>query len=387
MSKVNMNPYINNLTALRGVASLMIVVMHFHLWYGEIVPDVFDAFINKFYLMVDLFFILSGFVMCYVYQDMFAQKVNFAKYKHFLWLRLARIYPLHFMTLLAHVCLLAVHVSTDTFSSLDPLRQFTYQVSAIPMQLFFMDSLGFFNFATWNTPAWSLSAEWWSYVLFPIIFYITIKLRGWALLILPIVVLSTWYVLEFHLASTQPFMDYPGNPNKQDLNLIWHWGVLRGIAGFVAGMFVFQLYTRNILSKFIANGWLIGLLSILVMVNMFYQWWDTVTVSLFMVMVLACAYGSKRTDAFFNIGILQKLGDWSFSMYMWHHVLFNIFTSVLVLLGIELQETKLNLFGSSAILNNLVSFVVYTLIVLLVARMSFEYLEKPSRKFLRKRIG
>lgn len=67
-----MKDYINNLTALRGIAAIMIVLLHFHLWYGAIVPESVNPFMDKLYLMVDWFFMLSGFVMCYVYQDVFS---------------------------------------------------------------------------------------------------------------------------------------------------------------------------------------------------------------------------------------------------------------------------------------------------------------------------
>lgn len=381
-----MKDYINNLTALRGIAAIMIVLLHFHLWYGAIVPESVNPFMDKLYLMVDWFFMLSGFVMCYVYQDVFSQSLKRHELRRFILLRLARIYPLHFVTLMAHIILWGLHVYTNTFESLDFMRKYTYQAAAIPAQLFFIDGIGLFDFAIWNTPAWSLSAEWWSYVLFPFVLFLVSRIGKLSMIVLPVVILSLWCLLEFKLAATQPFVMFPADPNKTGLNLIWHWGVLRGITGFVAGMFLFQLYQKQIFKKLIANGLALIGLFVLTIVSMTLAWWDTFSVCLLSLIVLSCAYGSKNINATLNGLVLQKLGDWSFSIYMWHHVVFNTFTSIFILQSISLDESKLRLFGSEPIYDNLVAMVIYMTIILFVGRMSYEYIENPTRRFFRKVI-
>jgi peptidoglycan/LPS O-acetylase OafA/YrhL len=51
------------------------------------------------YLMVDFFFILSGFILCHVYGKYFAESVSRKEFKKFSIARFARVYPLHFATL------------------------------------------------------------------------------------------------------------------------------------------------------------------------------------------------------------------------------------------------------------------------------------------------
>ena len=91
-----------SLDALRGIAALAIVVYHLDDRLGW--PFWFD----NFYLGVDLFFVLSGFIIYAVYGDAIESGSAYAR---FLWLRIARIYPLHLATLLGFVVLQAVVTS------------------------------------------------------------------------------------------------------------------------------------------------------------------------------------------------------------------------------------------------------------------------------------
>ena len=69
----------------------------------------------KGYLGVELFFVLSGFILSHVYLHAFAEK-RFS-YRGFLWARIARVYPLHIFTLLGVMALglaaVAVGMSID----------------------------------------------------------------------------------------------------------------------------------------------------------------------------------------------------------------------------------------------------------------------------------
>jgi peptidoglycan/LPS O-acetylase OafA/YrhL len=82
--------HIRPLTSLRFFAALWVVL--FHYWVkldGPAEP----AIITRGYLGVELFFTLSGFILCHVYLARFGE--GGFKYGGFLWNRLARVYPLH----------------------------------------------------------------------------------------------------------------------------------------------------------------------------------------------------------------------------------------------------------------------------------------------------
>ena len=86
--------HIKPLTSLRFLAAMWVVIYAF--W-----PDLGLGFVPnlvaKGYLGVELFFVLSGFILCHVYLQAFGEKR--AHYGGFLWARLARVYPLHLVTL------------------------------------------------------------------------------------------------------------------------------------------------------------------------------------------------------------------------------------------------------------------------------------------------
>ena len=74
------------LTGLRGCAALLVCVHHLVLHIGA-PPSPAQAFALRGYLMVDLFFVLSGFVMALAYEGWFAGPTDPATYVRFLWRR------------------------------------------------------------------------------------------------------------------------------------------------------------------------------------------------------------------------------------------------------------------------------------------------------------
>src|SRR5690242_8734378 len=95
--------YISNLTPLRGFAALLVVIYHFEEIIGRFVNASDSMFIRKSYLMVDLFFVMSGFIIFHVYNSNFKKSIDQHLFSKFLVARFARIYPLHFFMLLISV--------------------------------------------------------------------------------------------------------------------------------------------------------------------------------------------------------------------------------------------------------------------------------------------
>ncbi|HCN9228562.1 TPA: acyltransferase [Escherichia coli] len=89
---------IKSLTGIRGIAALYVVLYH---TVGSII-------FHNGYLAVDLFFILSGFIMCVVYNDSFNDSITIKDYTNFMLHRFARIYPLYiFLVALAIIAFYA----------------------------------------------------------------------------------------------------------------------------------------------------------------------------------------------------------------------------------------------------------------------------------------
>jgi peptidoglycan/LPS O-acetylase OafA/YrhL len=92
-----------SLTPLRGTAALWVVIFHFCWYFPAVHPERYTGAVYKGYLAVDMFFVLSGFVITHVYKEGFARRVTGRRYRAFLKARVARIYPLHITVLLLFV--------------------------------------------------------------------------------------------------------------------------------------------------------------------------------------------------------------------------------------------------------------------------------------------
>ncbi|AUP80579.1 acyltransferase family protein [Flavivirga eckloniae] len=380
-----MKPYLHNLSSLRGIAAILVATLHFHFFLGAIILDKESGIINKLYLMVDLFFILSGFIMCYVYEDTFNKGIAKKSYKTFLIARFARIYPLHFLVLTAEVCLFLAYLYVGKFELLSDWNQHIYRLDAIPVQLLFLETVGIFDFATWNMPAWSLSAEWWAYMIFPFAF-IAFKKIGYKKWILGLIlVIALWFFIEFVLAPMQPFLTYPPNPDKKDLDVNWHWGTLRGIVGFIAGMIVWQVYKFSTFKNIFGKSWMFASLLILSAISMYLSWYDTITVFIFMMLILSSAYGSKFTNKLYAFKILRKLGDWSFSIYIWHMFIINLIAFYFMLDRNEKVNGILRPFNNS-LFETRSYYIIFILVVILIGYLSFKYLEAPTRKWIKNKF-
>jgi peptidoglycan/LPS O-acetylase OafA/YrhL len=171
-SRIGRTPHLD---ALRIVAAVAVVLLH----YTEYTKDhptarfVFDH-VQHFNLFVDLFFVISGFVIAAQY----LQKVETpAVIGRFLWRRMARIYPLHLLTL-AFYLLVAAVLQSGLARGDNPAR---YPLSDLPAQLLMLHAV-IGERLTFNFPSWSLSAEMVCYLLFPLLAILAARRRPLMLL-------------------------------------------------------------------------------------------------------------------------------------------------------------------------------------------------------------
>ena len=132
----------------------------------DVVPHTY--LIYKGYLAVDMFFMLSGFVMTHVYHRAFSESVT-RHYRSFLFARVARIYPLHLLILVLFVAT-ALASQWTSGATLGSLRNVPLQgselVSAFVANVFMVQGLDAGKLS-WNYPSWSISVEFMAYLLFP----------------------------------------------------------------------------------------------------------------------------------------------------------------------------------------------------------------------------
>lgn len=169
------------LTSLRGIASLWVVVLHSTLVVGALLPgrphQVWDFFARPGFLGVDVFFVLSGFVLSLGYGSWFENATPHlsSRWLRFVRNRAARIFPAHLAVLFALAAAVwGFHVDLETAGA---ERRWT--AGALVMSLLLVQTW-FGRVDAWNAVAWSVSAEWLLYVVFPAIAYSTARAaRRW----------------------------------------------------------------------------------------------------------------------------------------------------------------------------------------------------------------
>ena len=145
------------------------------------------------------FFILSGFILNYVYHCRDA-KLGLSEYLEFIWFRVARVYPNHVATLItlillaASAHLLRIHITGD------------YPLSLLPFQFLMVHAWPFLYGGAWNDPSWSISAEWFAYIfIFPITWYLLRKrFKAVGFLLVGYLFLLAWLALN-NLSVLQSF--------------------------------------------------------------------------------------------------------------------------------------------------------------------------------------
>ena len=154
---------IRPLTGIRGVAASLIVFLHFYPAWVLLLPElsVGSPIAVRGSVGVDLFFILSGFILSYVY-GAGERGFDLGGYRRFVWFRLARIYPNHLATLAVLVFLVVAAAARHVGLTGD------YPFSGLPWQLTLTHAWPDARGGAWNYPSWSISAEWFAYLcVFP----------------------------------------------------------------------------------------------------------------------------------------------------------------------------------------------------------------------------
>lgn len=152
---------LRSLTSLRGIAAWWVVLYHIRLSIADL-PPVAMAILSKGYVAVDFFFLLSGFVIGLRYADRLHDG-GVAEIPGFLQRRVARIWPLHLVMLGAGLSLALVLAATGRH---DPAA---FPFGELPLHILLVQNWGLTRDLAWNDPAWSISAEFAAYLLFPLL--------------------------------------------------------------------------------------------------------------------------------------------------------------------------------------------------------------------------
>lgn len=288
---------ISSLTGLRGVAAVSVLLYH--------IPHqpAFAAYamppFSRAYLAVDLFFILSGFVISVGYHDRVVNRLSGASYSDFLFNRAARVWPLHLVVTLVFMARILVNVSGTQAIPLDAPN--------IGTNLLMIQSWG------WGTQpiagnSWSVSTEVAAYFLYPLIAIAAFSRWAWAQALLCVGLLLL--VAASGLGASGP-MDV----NDSDTVLT----LLRCLAGFSLGVLTYRIAdTRQCRALLDGPGRFAGACAAIAVALLLPRAADVLVICLMPALVLTCYYNGAAARAVMANPVSFHLGLISYSIYLWH---------------------------------------------------------------------
>jgi len=363
--------YLSSLTALRGVAAILVAVFHFEMAAARFVPAAQSMFFEKCYIMVDLFFIMSGFIMLHVYSKDFQDRVQGESLKKFFVARFARVYPLHLFSLL----LLVIIVRWLTDWGNPPIL--LEQPSDILPNILLLHSFGVTNIYSWNIPSWSISAEFAAYLLFPFLALFINKKRAVAIVLLLLLVVVAYYSIMYVLPRKNPIN--PAIPVPHNLNTTFDYGYIRGIAGFITGLLVYLAYGLQSVRKAFSGDILSFLILLAIGASLHFALNDGITVFLFAMLVLSVAANKGIIAGFCNTRVMQFLGDISYSIYLMQIFLQEPFSHGYLLpgtVGVGRGKQNIELFSG------LGYCLIYLILLVGISYITYRWVERPARKFI-----
>ncbi|OBG71110.1 MULTISPECIES: acyltransferase [unclassified Mycobacterium] len=367
---------IKSLTGLRIIAALWVVLFHFRPMLGDVSPDFRDALapvLNCGAQGVDLFFILSGFVLTWNYLDRMGKSWSTRATLHFLWLRLARVWPVYLVTLhlAALWVLFTLHVGHVPSPDASQLTAMSYVRQIVLVQLWFEP---FFDGTSWDGPAWSISAEWLAYLLFGLIVLIVFRMR-----------LATRARTLMWLAFAASLPPVLLLLTSGVFYTPWSW-LPRIVTQFVAGALACAAVRRLRLSDRarLAAGFA-SVLLVAAMVSVLY-FFDAHPISgvidsggvvdvLFVPLVLTLAIGTGSLPRLLSTRVMVYGGQISFCLYMVHELVHTAWGWAVEQFEIDPQSSpwKWNVLGLLAI-SVLASVLLYHLV------------EEPARRWMRRMV-
>ena len=358
-------PAIPQLTSLRFFAALHVVLFHNLYLYGDSLqlPLLAKNFVSIGFTAVYFFFILSGFILAYVYGETLAGGRHGWGLSAFWAKRIARIYPLFFLGMM-----------------LDAPRVFSYFLGTGGL---FAGTAKIFTAAganllliqawfpriapTWNSPGWSLSDEAFFYLLFP---FAALRIRGMPAKYLPIFLIA---LALFSLLIILPFV-LALDPTAK--NSTWgtmaRYNPILHLAEFVFGIGLERLFS---LHKFTLKwGFIAGVLGIVLVawisprIPILFLHNGAMT-PIFGVLIFSVASGNGFLSGCLNKRSLVLLGNSSYALYILHQHLKTYIVWLAARPGLGPSPL---LFGS------------YLTVILAASIFAHLLIEEPARKRLQK---
>jgi peptidoglycan/LPS O-acetylase OafA/YrhL len=349
---------IRSFEGARGLAALSVALFHFGLGKEAIVR------IPAGYLFVDLFFVLSGFLICATYAHRLGAPGSLPL---FLVRRIGRLLPLLLVATLAYVAMLDAAVLAHRL--LEPDKPPPPLILPAPKELLatltMTHSLGLFDHVILNYASWSISTEFYAYLVFALL---CLLLRGRArLLAFAVVALAAWLVSAWASVRLRQCLHWGGC-----FDLTFDYGYWRCLAGFFLGALFSQLrpgappWRMPALVQGLAQG--LALAALLAMFLLVRRWpaLGLGAPLLFGLFLLSVRADRGPLAVLLGANALQVLGRHSYSVYLMHPV---------ILLAWNPWRPD-----EAGIMDRLLFLCGYVALVCWVAGWTFRLVEEPMRR-------
>ncbi|MGE2833235.1 acyltransferase family protein [Mycobacterium sp. SMC-4] len=370
---------IKALSGLRIVAAVWVVLFHFRPLLTEAAPGFTSALapvLNAGAQGVDLFFILSGFVLTWNYLDRMGQTWSTSATLRFLWLRLARVWPVYLVTmhLAAAWIIFTLYVGRVPAEPpvVESLNATAWWRQVLLVQLWFEP---YFDGSSWDGPAWSISAEWLAYLLFGglvlVVFRIASATRARGLM---------WLAFAAALPPTLLLLA------SGVFYTPWSW-LPRIVMQFLAGALACAAVRKLQLSDRSRQAAGVASLALAAAIVGGLYWLDAhppgdihdaggLVDVLFVPFVIALSVGAGTLPALLSLKPMVYLGHISFSLYMLHEIVHTAWNWAVLQFEITLTPSwsaKLTVLG-------------LVLLAGLGAALLYHFVEEPARKWMRRMI-
>lgn len=366
---------IRSLTGLRIIAALWVVFFHISWAPGDAFTRYWEPLlplIRHGALGVDLFFIISGFVITLTYVEKLGERPSGRRIVEFYWARICRIWPVHALVTALFGAWLVFKAHSGrpgpvAYQSVQPVVDFPHWVEQMLMvQLWHRP---YHPGSSWVGPSWSISAEWAAYVVFPLLVLFLWRLRDLSPLVTGVLAVACMVPMAY-LSTTEA-----------GLGFAYSWALRIG-GGFVAGALVCLAVRRIGASAKVDRiaGWVVGLATVEILVLL---WADSaragsahngaLAVILFPVLVGALALSTGGASRWLSTDAMVLGGKISFALYLVHIPVF------------EVGYTLMAWFPRLAPGTGLGTVLIPHLLVvsLLLAYVLHRFVEEPARRSLR----
>lgn len=356
------------LDGLRGVASILVIAFHVLETFTN--GNRFVQIINHGYLAVDFFFVLSGFVVAYAYDDRWGKMTQWDFYKR----RLIRLQPMVIMGSLIGAALFYFQ-SSGAFPLIAAtpvwkmLLMMLIGCTLIPVPIS-MDIRGWQEMHPLNGPAWSLFFEYIANIL-----YAVIVRRFSKLLLSVLVVLSACFLIQYLVMGPQGDVIGGWALDKTQL----HIGFARVLYPFFAGVLLCRM---GKLIRVKGAFWVCSLLIVIVLAvprigGSEHLWmnglYESFVIVIVFPLIVSIGAGGNITGKY-SIKLCKFLGDLSYPLYITHYPLIYVYVA-----WVANNKIPLGAYGL---------FVGFLLLItsIIIAYACLKLYDEPVRNWLKKRF-